>query len=774
MSGSSVSSLGSSNGGGSNFNLNTVAPGEDGELFDQSNWVFKFFSVLYTIGKERPLTGPRYAFVRIFLNGLQLWLLAVVPHYGWDIPADNTLWKIVSFQRLGEFLDSRGYSFYLGCLYTFVALLFLCVVLSGWLAYCVASNRTVHSVVVSALRWYGVIFTQVMYVTSLTLLLLALDCNYFDVPADEQFTNRIFPEKKCWHMPHLVQLGISVASMIVFVFIALSLLVSEMELNPLPAARCRSDAFQRPSPRAGLPPAAEGVGFCLITLATIASALVTSVKMLSIVYFVLFLALNYITVKWVPFIHHWLNYARCGSYAAVLYSSALLVVLSFSGASSHARTHGHQATKDSKIEDLAKAITICLWAGQGPAFIVGAFACHLRLRFFNRTVVGGFRDDDSSGAATSARPGKLAYKFKDSREVEIAARCARRWLDEDTVDPEAMQLSEAIIKAGMVQMPNDALMIIIYSSFLIDVQGSYQSGYAQLQGAKQRQPGPLERFAIYQREQDHSARGASATGGTVDLVSYVEFQRNHRLVSRAHKDALITIRAFWGLLLHGNVHISKVERALQRIEVSIKLAERAYRGVLSRHSNNARLVRLYANFLETVKFDPWAASKWFAEAERLDEQAEHAKEAMQLGGLELGMLPRDAATAAARLLTNADGVMHMFINAQGAIQLASPEVHALLGFSKNELKGKDVGVIMPPPFGDRHTAYVRNYINTGVSSLLDRPTEFVALTKNRSVCPIRLTVTKVTGLSEDSVFMGVMEVGRAGGMGCRTMAGLTG
>lgn len=36
------------------------------------------------------------------------------------------------------------------------------------------------------------------------------------------------------------------------------------------------------------------------------------------------------------------------------------------------------------------------------------------------------------------------------------------------------------------------------------------------------------------------------------------------------------------------------------------------RQVLSRHSNNAKLVRLYAKFLEQVKHDPWNAARWFA------------------------------------------------------------------------------------------------------------------------------------------------------------------
>ena len=70
----------------------------------------------------------------------------------------------------------------------------------------------------------------------------------------------------------------------------------------------------------------------------------------------------------------------------------------------------------------------------------------------------------------------------------------------------------------------------VYSSFLIDVEQSYQSGYKQLQAAKKMNPSLLERFAIFSREQQHtqqSATSAGASGLATDLVSYVEFQRNY-------------------------------------------------------------------------------------------------------------------------------------------------------------------------------------------------------------------------------------------------------
>jgi hypothetical protein len=127
---------------------------------------------------------------------------------------------------------------------------------------------------------------------------------------------------------------------------------------------------------------------------------------------------------------------------------------------------------------------------------------------------------------------KRIHKFRDPREVEIASRCCRKWIDDEALCPDGVRLAERIIKAGKQVMPSSPYMVLWYSSFLIDVQGSYQSGYAELQTAK-KVPGPsfLEKFCIFIREQEHTQKASAATSGdnaSVDLVSYVEFQRNYR------------------------------------------------------------------------------------------------------------------------------------------------------------------------------------------------------------------------------------------------------
>ena len=62
-------------------------------------------------------------------------------------------------------------------------------------------------------------------------------------------------------------------------------------------------------------------------------------------------------------------------------------------------------------------------------------------------------------APADAKPRHI-YKFSDAREVEIASRVCRKWLDEDTLEEEGVLLAERMIKTGMILMPNRPYMLI--------------------------------------------------------------------------------------------------------------------------------------------------------------------------------------------------------------------------------------------------------------------------------------------------------------------------
>jgi hypothetical protein len=98
-----------------------------------------------------------------------------------------------------------------------------------------------------------------------------------------------------------------------------------------------------------------------------------------------------------------------------------------------------------------------------------------------------------------------------------------------------------------------------------------------LQTAKKADPSYLERFAIFSREQQHTQKSAGSSGQATDLVSYVEFQRNYRLVMKVHKEALLSMRIFWMCLLQHQIKFDAMSAAVERMDTAIKAAERTYR-----------------------------------------------------------------------------------------------------------------------------------------------------------------------------------------------------
>lgn len=68
--------------------------------------------------------------------------------------------------------------------------------------------------------------------------------------------------------------------------------------------------------------------------------------------------------------------------------------------------------------------------------------------------------------------------------------------------------------------------------------------------------------------QEHKQRSAGLAGGgdPVDLVSYVEFQHNFRMLLVYHKAALTATRDVWRLLLKEDISLQLLLRSFRKID----------------------------------------------------------------------------------------------------------------------------------------------------------------------------------------------------------------
>ena len=72
------------------------------------------------------------------------------------------------------------------------------------------------------------------------------------------------------------------------------------------------------------------------------------------------------------------------------------------------------------------------------------------------------------------------------------------------------------------------------------------------------------------------------------------------------------------------------------------------------------------------------------------------------------------------------------IDGRGAIQEFSPAAQKIFGYSKDELLGKSINILMPEPYRSEHDTYLRHYLETGIAKIIGRQTVVPALRKDGS------------------------------------------
>jgi hypothetical protein len=102
-------------------------------------------------------------------------------------------WQAFNFIQLNYFFSTRGYTFFLVCMYIMAAALAANLGLCVWVANAFKNNSFNHVWPIVWLRYFSLVFYQVLDIASLTMFLITMDCQYFGVdPAIKGF-NQEFP-----------------------------------------------------------------------------------------------------------------------------------------------------------------------------------------------------------------------------------------------------------------------------------------------------------------------------------------------------------------------------------------------------------------------------------------------------------------------------------------------------------------------------------------------------------------------------------------------------
>jgi two-component system sensor kinase FixL len=90
------------------------------------------------------------------------------------------------------------------------------------------------------------------------------------------------------------------------------------------------------------------------------------------------------------------------------------------------------------------------------------------------------------------------------------------------------------------------------------------------------------------------------------------------------------------------------------------------------------------------------------------------------------------------------------------IESANTATERLFGYKREEIIGKNISMLMPQPYRDRHDGYVHRYLRTGVKRIIGIGREALAQRKDGSVFPIDLSVGEAVLPSGRRIFTGII------------------
>jgi len=100
-----------------------------------------------------------------------------------------------------------------------------------------------------------------------------------------------------------------------------------------------------------------------------------------------------------------------------------------------------------------------------------------------------------------------------------------------------------------------------------------------------------------------------------------------------------------------------------------------------------------------------------------------------------------------------DGIIT--IDERGTIGTFNPAAVRIFGYTPEEVFGKNVKMLMPPPYYEEHDQYLQNYLSSGVKKIIGIGREVVGRRKNGATFPMDLAVSEVR-LGSRRLFTGIV------------------
>jgi PAS domain S-box-containing protein len=100
-----------------------------------------------------------------------------------------------------------------------------------------------------------------------------------------------------------------------------------------------------------------------------------------------------------------------------------------------------------------------------------------------------------------------------------------------------------------------------------------------------------------------------------------------------------------------------------------------------------------------------------------------------------------------------DGIIT--IDEKGLIRSFNPASERIFGYSKDEVLGENIKLLMPEPYHSEHDRYLNAYLTSGVAKIINIGREVEGLRKDKTIFSLELAISE-TSVGDDRLFTGIV------------------
>ena len=217
-----------------------------------------------------------------------------------------------------------------------------------------------------------------------------------------------------------------------------------------------------------------------------------------------------------------------------------------------------------------------------------------------------------------------------------------------------------------------------------------------------------------------------------DIQSYLSWQSNQIIASHEDEKASNFQLRFWTELMATSPDLSKLHDLSVVIHESMSAAHDAFKKLIKLNPSSENVLRSYASFLIDVMNRPDEANSMLRRADELEDAAARSHKDNEAIGT--GLLSDRMAIIS--VTSSHDRLGEIIDVNTGAVRLT--------GHSRGDLLNSNVNRIIPAPIAAHHNAFLKRYLDTGYSKLMNTNNFTIGLHKNGYLAPIEYYLREIS------------------------------